>query len=100
MWLVYSLAQRGEGEFMKARREGGWGWKPFDVVLTVESEEEARALYAIFNYCPNTDILSDDASKEIREAIGQKYADLGPDTLIARGVHYEKFYQTKKENGV
>ncbi len=81
---------------MKARREGGWEWKPFDVVLTVESEEEAKALYAIFNYCPNEDILPEGRAKQVRDAIGGRYGDLGGGQLIARGVHYEEFYRSKR----
>ncbi|KKL86071.1 hypothetical protein LCGC14_1948430 [marine sediment metagenome] len=82
---------------MKARRDGGWGWKPFDVVLTVESEEEAKALYAIFNYSPNVNLLPEDASDEIRKAIGGKYSTLGTSQLIARGVCYREFYLGKRE---
>ena len=81
---------------MKARREGGWGWKPFDVVLTVESEEEAKALYAIFNYCPNEDILPEGGAKQVRDAIGGRYGDPGGGQLIARGVHYGEFYRSKR----
>ena len=83
---------------MKARRDGGLGWKPFDVVLTVESEEEARALYAIFNYVPNIDMLPDGTGEIVRKAIGERYGELGPDQLIARSVTYGKFYHGKKED--
>ncbi len=82
---------------MKVRREGGSGWKSFDVVLTVESEEEAKALYAIFNYYPNTKLLDDKFGESIRRVIGFKYADLGPSSLIAKGVCYGVFYRSKRE---
>ena len=83
---------------MKARREGGWGWKPFDVVLTVESEAEARALYAIFNYSPNVDILPNGTGEIVRKVMGERYRELGPGQLIARGVTHDKFYRSKKED--
>ena len=84
---------------MKVQRDQeGVGFRVFDVTLTIESEEEARALYAIFNYSLNRDILPGDAGEEIRKAIGRKYGDLGPSQLIARGVHYQDFYRLKKED--
>ena len=83
---------------MKVRRDGGWRWKPFDVVLTIESEEEARALYAIFNYSHNVDILPEEAGDNIRKAIGKRYGDLNGSQLIARGVHYGVFYKSKRED--
>ena len=71
---------------------------PFDVTFTVESEEEARALYAIFNYVPNINVLPDGAGEIVRKVIGERYEKLGPDQLIARGVTYGKFYSRKKED--
>ncbi len=67
----------------------------FKIDFIVESEEEAKALYAIFNYCPNLDILPEGAGRSIRGIIGKKYSDLGPDQMIARGVDYLNFYRSK-----
>ncbi len=67
----------------------------FDVILTIESEEEGRALYAIFNYIPNEDILPEGVGNSIRKVIGERYTDLGPDQMIARGVDYPNFYRRK-----
>ena len=84
---------------MKARRDPeGVRFHAFAITLTVESEEEARALYAIFNYSPNVDILPEDAGDEITKAIGEKYSNLGTSQLIARGVYYRGFYKGKKED--
>ena len=84
---------------MKVQRDReGVGFPAFDVTFTVESEEEARALYAIFNYTSNVDLLPEDASAEIRKAIGEKYSDLGFDQLIARGVDYSNFYRRKVQD--
>ena len=84
---------------MKVRRDReGVGFPAFDVTFTVESEEEARALYAIFNYSPNVDILPEEVGEEIRKAIGGKYGCLDPSRHIARGVNYSDFYANKKED--
>ena len=76
--------------------DDAWGWKPFNIVFAVESEAEARALYAIFNYGPNVDILPEDVDEEIRKAIGGKHGNISFNELIARGVSYEEFYRGKK----
>ena len=82
---------------MKVHRDiQGLGFRSFDVTLTIESEEEAKALYAIFNYCPNEDILPEGGAKQVRDAIGGRYGDLDGGQLIARGVHYEEFYRSKR----
>ena len=83
---------------MKVRRDReGVGFHAFDVTLTIESEEEARALYAIFNYSPNVDILPEDMGAEIRKAIREKHSTLGASQPIARGVCYGVFYKSKRE---
>ncbi len=71
-------------------------FSPFDLVVTIESEEEARAIYAIFNYIPNTELLPDRISAQIRTLLGSKYDVLTPNT-IARGVKYERFYIMKEK---
>ena len=70
---------------------------PFDVTLTVESEEEAQALYAIFNYSPNLELFLDDAAGNVRHVIGDKFSDI-PNGEIANGVDYDHFYRAKKED--
>ena len=80
---------------MKVRRDGGWGWKPFDIVFTVESEAEARALYAIFNYTPNTDLLPGAVEVDVRRQLGSKFA-IPFDGEIANGVTYGDFYRSKE----
>ena len=68
----------------------------FDVIFTVESEEEARALYAIFNYCPNTDLLGGDIGERTRKVIGEHFSELGSDSQIANGITYSEFYSHKE----
>ncbi len=74
------------------------GFTPFDVSLTVESEEEARALYAIFNYSPNVALLTFEACKLVRELIGKEYAHLGAGDVIANGITYANFYHHKNKD--
>ena len=83
---------------MKVRRDReGVGFRAFDVTLTIESEEEARALYAIFNYCPNLELFPGDAARDVRHTIGDKFSDT-PNGEIANGVDYDHFYRSKKED--
>ena len=74
---------------------GNDGFQEFDITLTIENEEEAKALFAIFNYYSNLDILPEGVGESIRRIIGEKYYDLGPDQMIARGVDYPNFYRRK-----
>jgi len=69
--------------------------KPIELHLTIETREEAQALYAIFNYVPNGDLLGDKASDEIKDLIGGKYEVLSND-VIANGITYNEFYNRKE----
>ena len=83
---------------MKVSKNDVVGFQSFKLTLEVESEAEARALYAIFNYSPNVNLLPEDAGAEIGKAIGEKYSTLGTSQLIARGVCYGVFYKSKRED--
>ena len=76
----------------------GLGFQSFDITFTIESEEEARALYAIFNYSPNADLLGDDTALEVRRQIGLKWGELRSDQVIANCVTYEVFYHSKSSS--
>ena len=44
---------------MKVKREEvKESFVPFNLVISIESEEEARAMYAIFNHANNTRLLN------------------------------------------
>ena len=82
---------------MKVQKiEGVPRFDPFDIIFTVENEEEARGLFAIFNYCPNVAVLPDMKGKEIRAIIGDNFGKLD-NGEIANGVNYRTFYSAKKE---
>ena len=84
---------------MKVLRDReGVGFHAFDVTLTIESEEEARALYAIFNYGPNTDLLPCEIGKIVREVIGGEYGNLAAGSVIAKGITYVTFYRYKMKD--
>ena len=72
-------------------------FKPHQLVLDVPNEEVARALYAIFNYCPNADLLPEEYANNVRETMGDGVAcgRQDRDEVIARGVTYKQFYQPK-----
>ncbi len=82
---------------MKARKElkEYAGFVPFEIVLTVGSTEEARALYAIFNYSPNLALLPEEKGDSIREVIGVQFATSHPEEEIARRITYLDFYRPK-----
>lgn len=61
----------------------------FELQITVESAEEARALYAIFNHTNNVDLLPEDSAKRIRRAIGDDYYSID---MIANGITHGQFY--------
>jgi len=81
---------------MRVNRFGGnEGFQEFDLILTIESEGEARALYAIFNYFPNVDLLPFGISEKIREQIGDRYSKLMAGEEISNGVTYATFCSSK-----
>lgn len=55
-------------------------FKPFQIILTIESSEEAAKLYGVFNSSPIVDSLSwDDESEAVRDAIESHYDGVYPD---------------------
>jgi len=65
-------------------------FRPFNLTISVESREEAQALYAIFNYCPNIDLLPSALS------ISSLLKDYEiSDGIIANKVTYDNFYRSK-----
>jgi hypothetical protein len=69
---------------------------PIQILLTLESAEEARAIYAIFNHGPNSTLLGRNNAGDIKDVVGLgSYVGGGSgneDPVIANGVTYEKFY--------
>ena len=79
---------------MKVRKtELATNFPPFEIIITIETKDEARALWAIFNYVPNTDLLPEEMSEEVRRTIGGEFGCLGGE--IAKGVTYSQFYRSK-----
>lgn len=73
---------------------------PFELKLVVETAEEARALYAIFNHGRNTrlfplnNIDSHIPSKILNEIGDEHYHTIGG--TIANGVTHDEFYGNLK----
>lgn len=82
---------------MRVSKTKSKGFIPFDITLSVESEEEARALYAIFNYVPNLDLFPEGVGASIRDKIGGEFEALPCSGEIAGGITYSTFYNSKKE---
>ena len=79
---------------MKVRRTSEPCFKSFSIELEVQTEEEARALYAIFNHTRNIDLLPDDISKDIKEIIGDcHYVGQSDCSVIANGINGKTFYR-------
>jgi len=76
---------------------------PFGIQIEVQTMEEAKALYAIFNYTPNTDLLNDGVGMYIRKLIqynaiqngNRETFEVDRGEEIANGIMYEDFYQNK-----
>jgi len=76
---------------MKVGRSQG-NFIPFDIVISVESREEAQALYAIFNHRRNTQLLNNNVDFDIRKAVGEPYRVYEDKEVIARGITCNEFY--------
>jgi len=83
---------------MKVKKESVEEFTPFNLVLTIETKAEASALYNIFNYTFNTDLLPSTWYNEIQEAIGSEnqYTDR-ENRIIAGTTAYSDFYKPKVE---
>ena len=77
----------------KQKLESPKQFEPFNLILSVETEEEARALYAIFNFSRNSDLLGYVTAEKIRNKIGRSYHVGGG--IIANKVGYESYYHSK-----
>ena len=66
-------------------------FEPIVLTITLETAEEARAMYAIFNNGRNTALLSK-GGYPVKEALGVDYYVGGNKDVIAQGVTYGKFY--------
>ena len=68
-------------------------FEPFILEVTVETEGEARALHAIFNYTGNTDLFKESIINQIMHCIGEH--SVGFNDEINNGVLYNDFYRPK-----
>ena len=63
----------------------------FDITITVESEAEAKALYAIFNHAPNRRLIGSQGAEGVKSTLGKEY--YVPYGEIANQVEYVEFYK-------
>ena len=66
---------------------------PLTLNITVESQEEARALYAIFNATHSRRVLGDEAADRFCSAIGNEYTTHDSKDVIARDITEKEFYR-------
>ena len=66
-------------------------FEPIVLTITLETAEEARAMYAIFNNGRNTALLSK-GGYPVREALGETHYVGGSKDVIAQGVTHGEFY--------
>jgi hypothetical protein len=69
-------------------------FKPVAFTITCETKEEAQAMYAVFNYSPNTELVGSAHADAIKSAIGNH--SVRSYETIARGVTYNRFYCNKQ----
>jgi hypothetical protein len=65
-------------------------FSPFDVTITVETKEEAQALYAVFNHTDNSRLFQ--GGLESLRSQFKEYGSPYGESIIANGVTYNKFY--------
>lgn len=74
---------------------------PRTLHLTIESEKEARAIYAIFNHTRNTDLFTNGQDGKVRRELadfGQHNMTGDMEEVIANGITYREFYYPGKKD--
>ena len=65
---------------------------PVKVVIDIESKEDARAVYAMFNYSPFAKAIGRHIAEQARGQLGHEYHTSVTDPVIARGVRRADFF--------
>jgi hypothetical protein len=65
---------------------------PFNLKITIETKEDAQALYAIFNHGHNRQLFDIAVSENIKNIIGFDHFVGNDDDIISRGVCYKRYY--------
>ena len=76
---------------MKVERKNA-GFRPFKLEIDVETESEARALYAIFSHTNNIELLGVKAADEFTTGIGDRF-DSAVGEVIANGVTSREYFK-------
>lgn len=67
-------------------------FEPFVLELTVETREEAQALYAIFNLGKNSRLLGREKSGRITDEVSKEYYVSDSYKVISNSITYENYY--------
>lgn len=70
-------------------------FKPFDITLTVQTKEEAQALYAMFNCESANKVLHKNYVMSVKYTIGEEFYISNPDAIIGNGVTYSEYYNLR-----
>ena len=66
---------------------------PFDLTISVETQEEAQALHAIFNHTANHELLPLIARNLVKNILSDYYVTKG---FIANGITHDEYYRGQK----
>lgn len=75
---------------MKVTNKSMQEFQPFTLEFLIETEEEARAMFAIFNHVDNLELFKNKIYSDT--FLPTKYGSVGDDGVISNGVTYNKFY--------
>lgn len=67
-------------------------FKPFELKLTVQTREEAQALYAMFNNVSSSRVLPGTVTDVVLRNIGKEFYIDRDDAIIGNGVTYKSYY--------
>lgn len=69
-------------------------FQEIELNIIIETQEEAQALYAIFNHGNNAELLGNQVTEKIRESISGEYCV--SKGIIAHDIKAEDFYKIPK----
>lgn len=80
---------------MKASRRINEVYAPIHLTLTLETEEEARAMYAVFNAGSLRSLYTLDTIMNVLDLIGHHHGTNDPREFITKDIDHEEWYCDK-----
>jgi hypothetical protein len=69
-------------------------FKAIELTITIETEEEAQALYAIFNFTHNRKLLKEKDTNLLLDEIGKKFYIGEKNKIISNNIAYKDYYKS------